>query len=53
MDSNIPSKVWDKIIHLIPNFNSAAIEAWEWINKLILHLMMEFKSIHVTKRGQR
>ena len=31
----MPSKVEDKVIYQFPNFNGAAVEVWELINKFI------------------
>ena len=31
-------KLWDEITYLLPNFNGATIEVWEWINNIIAHL---------------
>ena len=50
--------MWDDISYPFPNFNSATVEVWEWINALIPHFyvrdnvsMLELKLIHVSKRG--
>ena len=40
MDNHMPGKVWDETIYqftyLFPNCNGAAVEVWEWINKLLI-----------------
>ena len=30
-------KVWDEITYPFPNFNSAAVEVWEWTSSFIPH----------------
>ena len=30
--------VWDEIVYSFPNFNSAVVEAWEWMSNFISHL---------------
>ena len=38
MDKNyIHFKVWDGVIYLFPNFNSATVEVWKWINNIMSH----------------
>ena len=32
---------WDEITYPFPNFNSAAIEIWEWISNSIQHFTVE------------
>ena len=39
--NHMPSKVWNEITHLFPNFNGAAVGVWEWISNFILHFMMD------------
>ena len=34
-------KVWDEFTYLFPNFNSATVTVWKWINNLIPHLIMD------------
>ena len=29
--------MWDEIIYLLPNFNDAVVEVWEWICNFIPH----------------
>ena len=37
----MPSNLWDEIIHVLPNFNGAAIGIWEWISNFIPHFIMD------------
>ena len=37
LNNYIHHKVWDEITYPLPNFNSFAVEIWEWINTFILH----------------
>ena len=48
-------KVWDGIIYPFPNFNSAAVEVWEWIHPTLYLVciywsILWFKFIHISKR---
>ena len=36
----MPSKVWDEITQIFPNFNGRTVEVWEWISNLMLHFIM-------------
>ena len=53
--------MWDEITQPIPNFNGCTVEACEWINAFIPHIIMDMitypccdlKLIHVSKRGLR
>ena len=37
----MPSKVWEEIIYVLPNFNGASIGIWEWISNFIPHFIMD------------
>ena len=39
-DNHMPSKVWDDITYLFPNFNGCTIDVWECIINFIPHSMM-------------
>ena len=39
--NHMPSKVWNEITHLFPNFNGAVVGVWEWISNFIIHFMMD------------
>ena len=41
--------MWDEITYSFPNFNGANVEVWELISNF--NPMLEFKLIHVSKRG--
>ena len=59
----MPSKVWDKITHPLPNSNGVAVEVWEWISYFIPHCtghvviyplsMLGLKLICVNERDPR
>ena len=36
--TSIHYKVWDVITYPFPNFSGAAIEVWEWISNVFLHV---------------
>ena len=40
ISNHMPSKVWDQITYPFPNFNSWAVEVWEWISNVIPHFIM-------------
>ena len=54
----MPSKVWNEITFLFPNFNHYAVEVCKWINNFIPHFIMDVSTcpflglelIHVSKR---
>ena len=53
----MPSKVWDKITYLFPNFNSCTVEVWKWeviypklYNGCNYLYMLGLKLIHFSKR---
>ena len=39
--NRMPSKVWDEITHLFPNFNGITIEVWEWMSNCISRFIMD------------
>ena len=41
INNHIPSKMWDEISYLFPNFNCATVEVWERIKKIIPHFIMD------------
>ena len=52
--------MWDEITYPFPNFNSAAVEVWEWISNFIPHFNGHVNTYpcwdglnlnHVSKRG--
>ena len=40
ISNHIPSKVWDEITYLFPNFNGCTIEVWERICNFIPHFII-------------
>ena len=46
-----PSRLWDDIIYLFPNFKSRTIEVWKWILVFIPHFIMDV--ITYRKKGPR
>ena len=60
MSNHTNYKACDENTYLLPNFNSAAFEVWEWMNNcLTLYWAcdylskLELKLIYVSKRGPR
>ena len=41
ISNHMPSKLWDGIIHLFPNFNGCTVESYEWRSNHIPHCMMD------------
>ena len=41
MSNHMSSKMWVEITYLLPNFNGASVEVWEWISNFIPHLTMD------------
>ena len=37
----MPSKVWNEITFLLPNFNGSTVEVWEWKSNLISHFRID------------
>ena len=40
ISNHMPSKKWDEITYPFPNFNSATVEVWVWINNFIPRIIM-------------
>ena len=41
MRNHTPNKVWDDIVHPIPNYIGANVEIWKWLSNFIPHLIMD------------
>ena len=56
--SSQPSKVWDEITSLFPNFNGSTVEVWDWTSNFIPYIIgcnylstLGLKLNHVSKGG--
>ena len=41
ISNQMPSKVWNDIIHPFPNFNGYTVEVWGWISNFTPHITMD------------
>ena len=45
ISNHICHNVWDEITYPFPNFNSVAVEVWEWIGNFMSHRICEYLSM--------